>query len=479
MGKEMKRTGGKTLTGHVLKAMGLLGSVQGLVAISSIIRSKLVAIWIGAAGVGIFGLYNSAIDLIASIAHLGLRNSAVKDVAAADEGLLPRVVKAVRRWSGALGLISAVVTMLCAPLLSRATFGDSEHIWGFVALSLALLLTSLTNGELAILQGRQLLSRLAKASVWGVIAGLAVSVPMFYYMRERSIVPSILAYAVTTFVATIIYRDRQTDRSVKMNFRETVVQGKAFVFLGIYMTISAAEQMLSNYVFLAYLNAVSDTSVVGYYNAGYVLFNRYVGLVFTAIAMEYYPRLVEAVKSRWRTRIFVSHETSLSLWVLLPVITVFIAAAPLIVRILYSSEFDVIVPFIVLAIVGTVFRAVSWCMAFVIIARGDGKTYIVTETISAVIGLALNIVGYNVGGLVGLGVAYVIWYIIYTIIIYAVYRWRYGIALGGPTVAAITVVTSFCFASMVAFLLFGWIAAMAVAIVATGVALVQIRRLLK
>ncbi|MBR5436775.1 MAG: hypothetical protein IK120_07910, partial [Muribaculaceae bacterium] len=67
----------------------------------------------------------------------------------------------------------------------------------------------------------------------------------------------------------------------------------------------------------------------------------------------------------------------------------------------------------------------------------------------------------------------------YTIIIYAVYRWRYGIALGGPTVAAITVVTSFCFASMVAFLLFGWIAAMAVAIVATGVALVQIRRLLK
>ena len=46
----------KSLTGHVLKAMGLLGSVQGLGVVCSVVRAKLVAIWIGAAGVGVFGL---------------------------------------------------------------------------------------------------------------------------------------------------------------------------------------------------------------------------------------------------------------------------------------------------------------------------------------------------------------------------------------------------------------------------------------
>ena len=468
----------KSLTGHVLKAMGLLGSVQGLGVVCSVVRAKLVAIWIGAAGVGVFGLYNSAIDMIASLLHLGLRNSAVKDVASADERTLARVVKAVRRWSGALGILSAVLTMLFAPLLSKATFGDDEHIWGFVALSLALLLTSLTNGELAILQGRQLLSRLAKASVWGVVAGLAVSVPMFYFMGERSIVPSILAYALTTFIATLVYRDRSVNRKVDMTFRETAAAGKAFVFLGIYMTISGFEQMLSNYAFMAYLNSTASETVVGYYNAGNTLFNRYVGLVFAAITMEYFPRLVEVASSRRRAGLYVSHEAALSMWVLLPVITIFIAAAPLIVRLLYSSEFDVIAPFITIAIVGTVFRAISWCMAFVILARGDGPTYIVTETISAVVGFVLNVAGYRLGGLEGLGVAYILWYVIYTVIIFVVYRYRYRLSLTAGSVGAMATVAVVCGVSLASFLIFGWLAATAVAVPACALSLIGIRRLM-
>ena len=468
---------GKSLTDLVLRAMGVFGSVQIIGILCSIVRSKLVAVWIGATGVGIFGLYNSATDMIASFAHLGIRNSAVKDIAAADEATLPRIVKALRRWAGALGIISAVLTMIFAPALSRLTFGDDAHVWGFVFLSLALLLTSITNGELAILQGRQFLSRFAKASVWGAAIGLFISVPLFYYLRERSIVPSILAYAVATFVAAICLRDRKVDTSVKMTARETVVQGKAFVFLGIFMTISGFEQMLSNYVFLAYLNNVADTATVGFYNGGYTLFNRYVGLVFSAIAVEYYPRLSKSITDSGQTSLYVSHETSLSLWVLLPVIAIFIAASPLIVNLLYSAEFEVIVPFVVLAIVGTVFRAVSWCMAFVIIAKGDGVVYIITETVSAAIGLALNIVGYKAGGLVGLGVAYVVWYVIYTVIIGIVYRFRYRLSLSGDAVFSTLWVTIGCALTCWAFFAAGWIGASVVALLACALALYKISRL--
>ncbi len=177
------------------------------------------------------------------------------------------------------------------------------------------------------------------------------------------------------------------------------------------------------------LNHHGDASTVGFYQSGFTLVNRYAGLLFSAIAMEYYPRLSQNISHRRRSETFVSHEMSIALWVLLPVIAAFVAADRLIVQVLFTKEFYVIIPFITWAMVGTAFRAVSWCMAFVILARGDGKVYLVTECLSALVSITLNIVAYNLGGISALGIAYMLWYALYTLIVWAVYRYRYGMRL--------------------------------------------------
>ncbi len=52
-----------------------------------------------------------------------------------------------------------------------------------------------------------------------------------------------------------------------------------------------------------------------------------------------------------------------------------------------------------------------------------------TESLSAVAGLALNIVCYRWWGIAGLGVSYTLWYLLYVIIIAWVYCIRYRQAL--------------------------------------------------
>ncbi len=180
-----------------MKAMGLFGGVQLMGIVCSIVRTKLVALWIGPVGIGLFGLFNNALEMISTGTNLGIRSSSVRDISQAMEGrsssLVARMVTVVQRWSLWLGLAGALLTLTLAPVLSQLTFGDSTHIWGFVALSVAVLLQSLTNGEYAILQGTARLKRLASVTLWGTIVGLAVSIPMFYWLRERSILPSIIA----------------------------------------------------------------------------------------------------------------------------------------------------------------------------------------------------------------------------------------------------------------------------------------------
>ena len=455
------------LSATVLKAMSIFGGVQVITIICSIIRTKLVAIWIGAVGVGLFGLYNTAIEMISAITQLGMRQSAVRDIASASPSTMSRIIAVVRRWAWALGLLGAFVTLALSPLLSKWTFGDDSHTLGFCALACVMFLSSITGGELAILQGLKRLRRLARASVWGVLVGLAVSVPLFYFYRIDSIIPSIIAYTLATAVAAQFYREKEVKSDSSLTAKETFEMGSGFVVLGIYMTISAFTTMLISYIFMAYLNNCADTATVGHYQAGFTLVNKYVGLIFTAIAMEYYPRLAQANGSNMRTSAFVSHEMKLVLWILVPVITLFITADDLIVKILYSAEFEIIIPFISWAIVGMIFRATSWCMAFVILSKGDGKIFLLTEISSALVSLVLNIAAFNIWGIAGLGVAYIVWYFIYTLIVWSVFRYRYHLTLGRGVMHLIGYALAMSIAAALLSTFVGWWAAAIIAVVAT------------
>lgn len=411
-----------------MKAMGLFGGVQVAGILCSIIRTKLVALWIGPVGVGLFGLFNNALEMISTGTNLGIRSSSVRDISQAiaghDAGMVARMVTVVRKWSMWLGLAGALVTLALAPMLSQVTFGDQTHIWGFVALSVAVLLQALTNGEYAVLQGTSRLKRLASVTLWGTIVGLAVSIPLFYWLRERSILPSILAYAAALALFAWCFRNREYPPAA-ISRHDTINMGKGFVRLGIYMTLGNFATILASYAFNAWLNVNAGTEAVGYYQAGYTLINKYTGLILTALGMEYYPRLARVADSRIRLRAFVSQEINLAIAVMAPVVALFILLRQLIVWILYTPEFNVIFSFVSWGMIGTVLRTLSWCLAFTILAKGDGKTYLWTEVASAVINLVLNIVFYRWWGLTGLGVAFLVSYLLYTLIIAVVYFRNY------------------------------------------------------
>lgn len=416
------------LTQRVLRATGVFGGAQAVTILCSIVRTKLVALWIGPAGIGLFGLFNMAVELLSQIAQMGMRNSAVRDIAATSDASRRRaVIAAVSRWAIILGLSGALLTILAAPWLSRITFGDGSQTEAFRILAAVILLASVTAGQTAILQGLGRMRRMAKASLIGAVAGVAVSVPLFYWLRIDSIIPSILAYSLATAIATWCLRERTP--VTPQPLRETLAIGRSFIILGFFITLSGVLEQLASYIFMSWLNIDSGKETVGFFQAGNTLTSRYVGLIFTAIAVEYFPRLSANISSRRRTEVFVSHEVRLTLLILIPVILIFQSAAPWIVGLLYSPEFEIIVPYVVIAVAGTILRALSWCMAFVILARGDGRIYLLTESVSALAMVPLYITGYRLAGVAGFGLAYVAWYALYTAVVFAIFRFRYRLRL--------------------------------------------------
>lgn len=56
----------------------MLGSAQGVNIVCSVLRNKLMAIWIGAAGVGLNSILVNATALISNATQLNIRDSAVQ-----------------------------------------------------------------------------------------------------------------------------------------------------------------------------------------------------------------------------------------------------------------------------------------------------------------------------------------------------------------------------------------------------------------
>lgn len=417
----------------IVKATGLFGGTQVFTILCSIVKTKLVAIWLGAEGVGIIGLYNNTVDMISALTRLGIGTSSVRDLSRAfksgDRNRFAGLVKVVRRWVWFTGLLGAVLMLTFAPVLSRYTFGDSQHIWGFVILSCTLLFTALTEGERAIIQASDRLRVLARCSVLGSVLALLLSLPLFYFCGISGIVPAIVAHTFAIFLVTVLLGRRMKIEPVSIDWRETYRQGWGIAALGIYMTVSGFITTLYSYLFVAWLNSHSGTGEVGYYQAGYTLVMQYVGLVFTAMSMEYYPRLSVVCEDRALLSEHVSRQVETSLLILVPFISLFIVLQTLIIHILYTADFLVIGGYISWAALGMLFRAFSWSVSFVLLAKGAGRLYLITEVLADSLMFVLYLLGYTRWGLAGVGVAYLLAYLCSGTGIYLLCRVKYGLRM--------------------------------------------------
>ena len=421
-----------TATGRVLKAMSVFGGIQVITILCSVVRTKLVAVWIGPAGVGLITLYNATIDMLSQTSQLNLRQSAVRDISAGrSEDRLPRVVAVVRSLALYLGIGGALLCAVLSPLLSRWTFGDGEHTAAFIVLSLVVLFTSLAAGEQAVMQGLEHLKNIARSTLWAALVSTAAALLLFYFLRIDGIVPVLLAFGLFTFLFARLNRvNPPGPQSPLPGVAQAFREGRRMLSLGMYMTVSSFVSLLAAYLFAVYLNRHYSDSTVGIYQSGFTLVNTYVGVIFTAISMEYFPRLSSVAMRPKLASVLVSHEIRVTLWALLPLVVCFICASGLIVHILYTSSFMSMVPYISIAVTGTFMRAVSWCMAFAILARGDGRSFILTESVSAAVMLVLNVIFFSRMDFMGLGIAYVIWYLVYALVVYfAAFRGKYGMSL--------------------------------------------------
>ena len=409
-----------------MKATSIFGGVQVINIVISIARSKILAILLGPTGIGVLGLIMSTTKLISSLTNFGLGISAVKEIAVAfeltDKKQLSKTIVIVKRWFWYTGLFGAILTLILSSFLSELTFGNKDYTIAFVWLSITLLLNQLTSGSFVFLQGLRKLKYLAKANVVGAALGLLASIPVYYYLGVEGIVPAMIITSVLGFLVAYYFTRKVHTKPIDVTFKETKKKGKGMLAMGFMLSISGIMVLGVSYVIRIFINNNGGVEDVGLYNAGIAIISTYVGLLFTAMETDYFPRLSAIIHDNKKAIELINQQAEIAILILAPVLIIFIVFVEWIITILYSAEFTPIKEMIYWAAIGMFFKVAAWVVAFFFIAKGASKLFFWNELVTNVYTLILNLAGYYFWGLMGLGLSYLISYGLYLLQIYVITR---------------------------------------------------------
>lgn len=417
---------------QIMKATSIFGGVQVFGIVINIIRFKFVAVLLGPAGMGISGLLNATTGMIAGLTNFGLATSAVKDISAAHSTgsnlRVATVATVFRRWVWITGLLGTFITLAFSPWLSQITFGNKEYTWAFIWISITLLLNQISTGQSVLLRGMRQIGYLAKSGMIGSVLGLFTTIPLYYFYGIKGIVPGIIVTSVTSMLLTWYFVRKLYIQPVYVSKVRTLAEGKSMLKMGFMISLSGSITLGASYIVRIYISNSGGVDQVGLYNAGFAIINTYVGLVFTAMSTDYYPRLSAVAQSNEKSKEVINHQAEIALLILAPIIMVFLVFINWVVVILYSTKFIPVNDMILYAALGMFFKAASWAIAFIFLAKGDSKLFFWNELITNIYLLALNIAGYYYWGLTGMGISFLVAYILYLIQVFIVSRLKYKFA---------------------------------------------------
>jgi O-antigen/teichoic acid export membrane protein len=277
-----------------------------------------------------------------------------------------------------------------------------------------------------LLQGTRQIRLLAKSGMLGSLFGLVTTIPLYYLYGIQGIVPSIIIAATTSLLLTWYYARKLDIKSVYVSKVRTLAEGKEMLKMGFMISLSGLITLGASYIVRIFISRTGGVEQVGLYNAGFAIINTYVGMIFTAMGTDYYPRLSAVANSNDESRNVMNQQAEIALLILAPILIVFLVFINWVVILLYSKQFLPITVMIYWAALGMFFKSASWSIAFIFLAKGDSKLFFWNELITNIYMLGLNVLGYYYMGLTGLGLSFLLSYFIYLMQVYVVANLKFS-----------------------------------------------------
>ncbi|MGY6704801.1 O-antigen translocase [Roseinatronobacter sp.] len=403
---------------NAVKAVSVIGSAKVLSIAFGLVKMKVAAVLLGPAGVGLIGLFQQLTGTVSTLFGMGLDKSGTRQIANARVSHSERKLATVRRalfWGTiCLALAGAVFLFLARDLVAthllRAPLQRAELGW----LAVGVALTVGAASQQALLNGLRQIRELAQITVLTGAVSAVIAIGAMVLWREYAVIVFVLASPLASFVLGHVFVARLPQTEVRPSpARDVAAEFTTMLRLGSTIMLAALVVAAGHLAVRTLIQRELGAEALGLFTAAWLISQYYIGFLYTAITMDYYPRLTAAMGNKQEACRIINEQTEIGLLFAAPLFLGMMALAPYAMLLLYSKEFMPATDTLRWFILGDILKTVAHPLGFALLAAGAGWTYFYAR----LFGIAVFIVAVAVLmprlGTAGAGIAYLMMYVVY------------------------------------------------------------------
>lgn len=407
-----------------------MGGAQVINLASGFLRTKVIALVLGPAGVGLAGLFNTYSGNISALAGWGLGTSGVRLVAGATGEERSKAQAAVRRMGWMLCLTGLALACLLFWPATWLTFGTDDYVIEMAIVSLAVPCLVASGTWSALLHADGKLGSLAKVQIAGAVAGTIAGLPLVYFCGTMGVALSILLAAAvpSAFLwgAARIHCAPSPQESVERAHLDSLVK------IGAALMVVGWASQLSTYLVRLAIIRMEGIEAAGLYQAAFGIASSLPGFVFAAMGADFFPRVAstsnedEALKTT---------EKQIIVGVILatPLIGVILLFDREILNLLFTKSFEAAALTMTWLTWGIFVRLLAWPLGYWMIAKCRPTVLVAVEIGAASLLVVLQSYLTKNAGLLGAGIGFLIVNLIYAVALVIIARLAAGRWLAART----------------------------------------------
>lgn len=410
--------------GDLIKVFSFTGLSTLVKLVTSYLTVKVVASIIGPSGITLIGQLQNFIAIITTIGSGGINNGVVKYVSEYkdDEDELRKYIRNGFKITVYLSFAVGLLLIITSKYLGKWILLSDKFSYIFVVFGICLLLLSLNNYLLSILNGYKEFKRFVLLNIITSVIGLIFTVLLvFFYHLKGALIATVSYQSVVLFFTIFFLRKSPW-------FQSKILWGKwdwgivkQYLSYSLMALVSAATVPVSQLLVRGFLIKKYSMDSAGYWEGMNRISALYLMFITASFSVYYLPRLSEIKeKHLLKQEIFGVYK------IVTPIIggSLFLifTLKDFLITFLFSKEFYPMIEFFLWQLIGDFFKIMSWILAFVMVAKSMIRLYIITEIVFSVLFVTLSFLFIDYFGIVGVTKAYCLNYFLYFLAMIFIFR---------------------------------------------------------
>lgn len=397
---------------NIIKILFMLGGATFVSLLVTVIKRKLMAIYLGPVGLGIYAQVFNYFNLTTIIASFGLSQGittfiARNNRASVSKSEMNTILNSAMSISFFLSVIIILVTILFSKTVSILVLNNSSIYYLLIFVSIGIPFQVFGESLLSYLQGMKRIKKISLASASISILGLLVSIPLIIYFGIFGAVISTILLAIITFIIYIYFcRGSLGFKFLLETFKFfKIVKSHYFPKLfkfGLLRFIQSTLTLLTFFIMRTIIIKKIGVASNGIYEAVYTFSLLYLPFLSNLLWSYSYPEYCQAEDNITLSKV-VNKFLRLSLTITFPIIAILILARPILVeKVIFTEQFGPAIKLMPIRFLVDLLIVINWSFSVVLLAKERLVTVIKFELIKDVLflGAIMSIVStYKLTGL--------------------------------------------------------------------------------